>query len=125
MNNQEIIAFYGPLRGLSTPETDRLIRGGFVQQSGGYISYARERGVSEPTQYWHLMRSWSDRSSPQATFGRNIRCGELIIYMAEAAGIDVSATVDSILEDPSRSRGNAIAAGLFDEIKARVEKGAV
>ncbi|MBR5405932.1 MAG: hypothetical protein K6E36_01955 [Oscillospiraceae bacterium] len=85
MNNLQVRRFYQNLEHIPCPLTERLISGGFRQKSGGYIRYARQCGVENPSQYWHLMTSWSDRSAPGAPFDRRIRCGELIFWMAEAS----------------------------------------
>ena len=51
--------------------------------------------MKNPTQYWHLIYSWSDRSQKDAPFNKRIQCGELIFWMAE-----VSQAVDTnTLED--------------------------
>ena len=56
MDNQQIRNFYLSKEHVPTPETDRLIAGGYMQKSDGYIEYAKECGV-EPTQHWHLIHS--------------------------------------------------------------------
>ena len=68
------------------PITDRLIRGGYKQPAGGYILIAKRAGIKNPTQYWHLIHSWSDRSPENAPFDRRIKCGELLVFMAEVSG---------------------------------------
>ena len=66
--------------------TDRLIQGGYVQRDGGYISYAKDEKIKDPSQYWHLIYSWCDRSGDEASFNKRIQCGELIFWMAESSG---------------------------------------
>ncbi|WP_168165266.1 hypothetical protein [Alloscardovia sp. HMSC034E08] len=44
---------------MPAPVTDALIAGVHVQHSGGSIECAQEEGIENPTQYWHLMESWS------------------------------------------------------------------
>lgn len=67
------------------PLTDELIQGGYIQKSGGYIKTAKQRGINNPTQYWHLIECWSKSSKPNAKFDRRIQCGELIFWMAEVS----------------------------------------
>lgn len=56
-----------------------------MQKSGGYIKYAKCCGVKNPTQYWHLISSWSERSRENEPFNKRIQCGELIFWMAEVS----------------------------------------
>lgn len=123
MDNQQIRNFYLSKEYVPTPETDRLIAGGYMQKSDGYIEYAKECGV-EPTQHWHLIHSWSDRSSEHEQFRWPIQCGELYVWMAEVAGVSgVGEVVDAMLQAPDdRKRGNKLAYHtLFDKIAKRVE----
>lgn len=127
MKNYQIRRFFIDKGNVATPITDELIACGYVQKRGGYIDRARERGIDRPTQYWHLMESWSAASAPDATFGRSIQCGELIFWMAESSGA-VSAEVlrrlkDDVLQDPgNRRRGNKlIQDACFDLIARAVE----
>lgn len=41
--------------------------------------------MTNPTQYWHLIESWSNRSDIDAKFNKKIKCGELIFWMAEVS----------------------------------------
>lgn len=97
------------------PVTDRLIKGGFRQISGGYISYARSADIGtdhrkgEPHQWWHLMKSYCERTDSEKIFGRRIVCGELLLYMAEVLGCvekqKLEALADRILADGTPING--------------------
>lgn len=127
MKNYQVRAFFIDKKDVATPLTDDLIAGGYVQKRGGYIDRARESGIDRPTQYWHLIESWSAASAPDATFGRSIKCGELIFWMAESSGAVSAAALerlkDDVLREPSnRVRGNGlIQDACFDAIARVVE----
>lgn len=88
MNNLQIRKYFGEKENEPCPITDELVASGYKQRSGGYISYAKKCGVDDKTisQWWHLIRSWSDRSPLDAPFSKSIQCGELLFYMAEITG---------------------------------------
>ena len=89
MTTEQIRKTYQDKKDKPCPITERLIKAGYQQESEGYIKYAYMNGVevnyknAEPTQYWHLIKSYCDRTEPQKTFGKTIVCGELILWMAE------------------------------------------
>lgn len=92
MTAEQIRKFYENKKDTPCPLTEKLIKSGYQQRSGGYISYAKECGIevdykkASPSQWWHLIKSWCDRSEPTDKFTRSIRCGELIFWMAEVSG---------------------------------------
>ena len=47
---------------------------------------AKRYGIKVPSQYWHLIYSWSAQSDDEAPFTKAIQCGELIFWMAESSG---------------------------------------
>ena len=57
--------------------------------SGGYIAYAHKQGIeinykeAKPTQWWHLLESYCARTNEEKVFGKSIKCGELLVWMAE------------------------------------------
>jgi hypothetical protein len=112
---------------VSAPLTAALISGGYQQKSGGYIAYAKQCGIEEPTQYWHLIHSWSDNRNPEQPFGKSVVCGELIFWMAEVSGAvpheELSELLNGVLELPNdRRRGNKlIQDACFDRLIAFVE----
>lgn len=128
MNNLQVRRFYQNLEHIPCPLTERLISGGFRQKSGGYIEYARACGIGHPSQYWHLISSWSGRSAPDAPFTRQMQCGELIFWMAEVScavpEAELSALADSVLRGDTGRRGAAnrrIQAVCFDRTAAVVQ----
>lgn len=75
---------------------------GFGQKSGGYIALARKNRISidmenaEPNQQWHLLTAYYNELTDDQKRTKNYRylkCPELLLWIAEAAGID-SALVD-------------------------------
>ena len=85
MNNRQVRKFYEGKDNIPCPLTEELVDAGSKQKSGGYIQYAKECNVNNPTQYWHLIESWCKRSPENAPFTRRIQCGELIFWMAEVS----------------------------------------
>ena len=69
--------------------TEKLIKAGYQQESGGYIAYALECGEevfyknAKPSQGWHLIDSYCKRTQPKTVFSKRIKCGELLFWMAE------------------------------------------
>ena len=127
MDNRQVRRFFIDKGDSPTPLCDALIAGGYRQKRGGYIDYAKESSIENPSQYWHLIESWSDRSASDKVFGRSIVCGELIFWMAEASQA-VSPQVlerlkDDVLQDPqNRTRGNMLISDVcFDAIVRVVE----
>lgn len=51
MENWKIRNFYAGKENVPCPLTDDLISHGYRQKSGGYIKYAKECKVDNPTQY--------------------------------------------------------------------------
>lgn len=94
---------------------------------GGEEVRARNEGINFPSQYWHLIHSWSNNSEEDATFGKSIQCGELIFWMAEVSGVlsqeELASLADDVLREPkNRRRGNKlIQDACFDKIVAIVE----
>lgn len=92
MYNFQIKSFFHDKENIPSPITMRLLKAGYRQKTGGYVSYAKQLGIENPSQYWHLIESWCNRSRDNAPFNRTIQCGELIVWMAE-----VSNAVDDAL----------------------------
>lgn len=96
MNVLQVYTFFKDKKDVPCPYTDYLVQAGYQQESGGYIDYAKEQGIDidykkgQPSQYWHLIESYCKRTEDNKIFGKNILCGELILWMAE-----VSQAVDS------------------------------
>lgn len=66
MVNRQVRQFYIDKENVDHSITDRLISGGYVQPAGGYILNAKRTEVKDPSQYWHLMYSWSAQSEDEA-----------------------------------------------------------
>lgn len=98
------------------PQSDRFVH--VYQQTScsasSYIRHAFLKGQmickkqAEPNQKWHFTKAWyAEKASQNPQFGEKeltawcgIRCPELLLWMAEAAGLDgVEKVVDDILDD--------------------------
>ena len=86
MVNKQIREYFINLEDAEHSITDRLVSGGYVQAAGGYILNAKRAGIKNPSQYWHLIHSWSAQSKDDAPFNKSIQCGELLFWMAESSG---------------------------------------
>lgn len=89
MTVEQLICVYKDKKEAKCDLTERLIKAGYQQESDGYIRYAKEIGVevdytkAQPSQWWHLIESYCNRSDSKKEFGKDIKCGELIFWMAE------------------------------------------
>ena len=90
MTIAEVRIHYVDKENIPCPLTEKLVKAGYQQRSGGYIDNARKEGIevdytqNKPSQYWHLM-SYCIRTDDSKSFGKTIVCGELIFWMAEVA----------------------------------------
>ena len=111
MNVEQIRAFFEKKKDIPCPLTKELITSGYQQRKGGYIKYAKEYSKenpnerievdyskAQPNQWWHLIRSWCDRSDSKLNFTRRIRCGELYFWMAEVSGVFTTAELIGLKE---------------------------
>ena len=97
------------------PITEKLVKAGYQQQSGGYIDIAINKGILvdykqyTPSQYWHLM-NYCDENDPNKKFPKSVVCGELIFWMAEVSGAFPKAKLldlaDRIISEPLRMEGD-------------------
>ena len=84
------------------PLTEQLVKAGYQQASGGYIARAIKEGVevdyrqSKLSQYWHLM-SYCNSREADMPFGKNIVCGELILWMAEVSGCVLKSNLQNLV----------------------------
>ncbi len=129
MNSRQVRKYYIDKDSTPCPLTDELTRNKYVQKNGGYIKYARSCRVKNPTQYWHLISSWSDHSREDQPFNKRIQCGELIFWMAEVSqAVDADTLAElknTIVNDYlyNRRRGNRkIQEVCFDNIVRIVEQ---
>ncbi len=128
MNKKQVENFFIGHEKTPAPLTEQLIKDGYRQKSGGYISYAKRNDIQSPTQYWHLITSWCARSSDETPFTRRIQCGELIFWMAEVSGAVDSATLKRLADEitanylHNRRAGNRLIQSVcFDAIVRKVE----
>lgn len=108
MNVEQVAKAYKDKKGIKCPITEKLIKAGYQQRSGGYIKEARENGIEvdyrkgEPNQWWHLIELYCNKTNPQKVFGRNIVCGEMIFWMAEVIDCvskkELNLLVDKIIQ---------------------------
>lgn len=93
MKTWQVQAFYQDKEKVSCPLTEKLLQGGYRQERGGYVAYARQqeargetvpRQGNWPSQWWHLMVSYCERTDKDISFTKRIQCGELLFWMAEA-----------------------------------------
>lgn len=91
MNICQVKQFFSNKKEMPCPLTERLIKAGYQQASGGYIDLAKKRGITvdytkaEPTQYWHLVEEYIPSVPEDKVFSKSIVCGELIFWMAEVS----------------------------------------
>lgn len=127
MRNYQVRRVFKDLEHAPKPLTDKLVSSGYRQKSKGYITEAKKYGIENPTQYWHLIHSWSGTRNPEQPFDRRIVCGELIFWMAEASGAvpyeELAELLNDVLERPKdRRRGNKlIQNACFDRLVVLVE----
>ncbi len=111
--------------------TDELVTGGYRQKKGGYIKIARERGVINPSQWWHLMNycQMKEENHEENKSYRYTPCGELVFWMAEVSGAvtesELKTLKDRILcseEVGNRRKWNKEIKGLcWEEICRKIE----
>ncbi len=88
---RQVKEFYKDKKDTPYPLTERLIKAGYQQTDGGYITLAKKRGLivdytkAEPTQYWHLMEEYIPTVPEEKVFSKSIVCGELIFWMTEVS----------------------------------------
>jgi len=111
----EIIHFFIGKEDYPSPLTERLVKAGYQQISGGYIDKANEQRISvdyrqnTPSQYWHLM-SYCQRRDPSKIFPQSIVCGELLFWMAEVSNsvssMQLNEVLDNIINNPLCIKGD-------------------
>ena len=87
-----------------SPLTEKLVKAGYQQVSGGYIDRLRKEGLpvdyrrNTPSQYWHLM-SYCKMQDPYKTFPKSVVCGELLFWMAEVSDSVSKTELELLLEE--------------------------
>ena len=100
------------------PLTNRLVRAGYQQTSGGYIDRAKRDGIEvdyqkcSPSQYWHLM-TYCDRKKPDDKF-QSVVCGELIFWMAEVLGCVEKCEMEKMLNEIIGSVSSSMNRPVYD-----------
>lgn len=104
MNIRQVKEFFENKGNIPYPLTERLIKAGYQQVSGGYIDLAKKRKLTvdytkaEPTQYWHLIEEYIPSVPEDKVFSRSIVCGELIFWMAEVSKAVPEEKLEELLE---------------------------
>lgn len=104
MNIRQVKEFFENKGNIPYPLTERLIKSGYQQTSGGYINLAKKRKLTvdytkaEPTQYWHLIEEYIPSVPEDKVFSRSIVCGELIFWMAEVSKAVPEEKLEELLE---------------------------
>lgn len=119
----EVKTFFQDKENTPCPLTEKLVKAGYQQVSGGYIDWAKKRGIkvdykeNSPSQYWHLM-TYCDSRSADIPFSKSIVCGELIFWMAEVSGAvekeQLERLADQIISSANHSSGTR---PIYDRIK--------
>lgn len=105
MNTKQVRNYYENKSDFPCPLTEKLIKAGYQQTNEGYITRAKENGLkidyreAEPSQWWHLIKSYCDNTEPDVKFTRKIQCGELIIWMAEVANCVDKSKMEKLVDD--------------------------
>lgn len=141
MTIEQVKEFFVDKEHVPCPLTEKLVKAGYQQVSGGYIDRAKREGIlvdyksNSPSQYWHLMTYCDSRDGSKA-FSKSIVCGELIFWMAEVSrAVDCATSeqiVNKIIESAGLSKGErpnydrvkwnqAIQDACFERIQANVE----
>jgi hypothetical protein len=78
------------------PISDSFIKSGYQQKDGGYISKTKKIGLeidykkAEPNQKWHFIDSYASEKQGSDIYKHLLVCPELLLWMAEACGINDS-----------------------------------
>lgn len=141
MNILQVKKFFTNKEHTPCPITERLIKNGYQQTSGGYIKLAKQANIpvdytkALPSQYWHLIVEYCPSVPESKSFTKSIVCGELIFWMAEVSKAVPENTLQKLADeiisnaDTSNNRpvydrkrwNKAIQDACFDAIVAKVE----
>ena len=75
------------------PISDEFVSSGYQQSNGGYIDKATDvdTSLAEPNQKWHFLESYAPSVSDNREASKvymGLQCPELLLWIAEAAGVD-------------------------------------
>lgn len=132
MRVKDVRRFFKDKEKVPCPLTERLVKAGFQQKSGGYIEIAKKQGLevdyrkAKPSQYWHLM-NYCEMVDGEKTFGKNVVCGELIFWMTEVSGAVEKDELDKLVDEiiagdiENRKKWNGVIQNVcFEKIKKLV-----
>ena len=123
MNIRQVEEFFKDKKDTPCPLTERLIKAGYQQTSGGYIDLAKKRGLTidytkaEPTQYWHLIEEYIPSVPEDKTFSKSIVCGELIFWMAEVSRAVPDDKLEELLDQIIADGDKSTTPPKYDRIK--------
>ncbi|MBR5408949.1 hypothetical protein IK112_03375 [Candidatus Saccharibacteria bacterium] len=123
MNIRQVKEFFKDKKEAPCPLTEKLIKAGYQQTSGGYIDLAKKRGAivdytkAEPTQYWHLVEEYIPSVPEDKSFNKSIVCGELIFWMAEVSKTVPENELEKLLERIIANGDNSTTPPKYDRIK--------
>ncbi|MCA9767098.1 MAG: hypothetical protein KC455_11860 [Carnobacterium sp.] len=104
---KQIRSYYENKEHYPCPLTEKLIKAGYQQSNDkdGYIFFAEEQGVEidyrkgEPNQWWHLIKSYCDFKNDDDLREINLKCGELIFWMAEVSNSVDKSKLEQLVND--------------------------
>lgn len=123
MNIRQVKQFFSDKKETPCPLTERLIKAGYQQTSGGYIDLAKKRGVAvdytqaKPTQYWHLIEEYIPSVPEDRIFSKSIVCGELIFWMAEVSKVVPEEKLIKLLEQIIADGDTSTTPPKYDRVK--------
>jgi len=123
MNIRQVEEFFKDKNNTPCPLTERLIKSGYQQTSGGYINLAKKRGLTvyytkaEPTQYWHLIEEYCPSVNKDKSFNKSIVCGELIFWMAEVSKAVPNKQLEELLNRIIADRNTSTTPPKYNRIK--------
>lgn len=119
----QVDKFFKDKKSTPCPLTERLIKAGYQQTSGGYIDLAKKQGLTvdfakaEPTQYWHLIDEYCPSVDKEKIFNKSIVCGELIFWMAEASKAVPDDKLENLLNQIIANGDTSTTPPKYDRIK--------
>lgn len=95
MTIQDLINFYSE-KEEHYPISDQFVKAEYGQKKNGYINKAKKANKTiscedaEPDQRWHFLESYASTldAKADAKTAYRVVCPELLLWMAEAAGVD-------------------------------------
>lgn len=128
MTFEQVWYFFRDKRDTTCPITEKLMDEGFRQKNRGYIENARNLGINNPSQWWHLMYYCVTKMEIGTKNYPYTPCGELLFWMAEVSGAISAEELQALQEEIchqkiERSEGNKKIKELcWNRIKETVER---